>query len=355
MKRRKTKVIKIGKIKIGGKNPVIIQSMTKTDTRETKKTITQIKELEKAGCEIVRVAVKDVPAARAIKIIKRKINIPIVADIHFDYRLALESVKSGADKIRINPGNISKPEELKEIIKAAKRQKIPIRIGLNSGSLRKSTVHSQQSTDLFVKTAQKYIKLFEKENFRDIIISLKSSDVRETVGAYKKLAALCDYPFHIGVTAAGPYDTGIVKSSIGIGSLLLDGIGDTIRVSLTGNPIEEVTAAKRILQALRLRNFGPEIISCPTCGRCQVDLVEIVKKFEKAILNTHYSILDTKKPITIAIMGCEVNGPGEARQADIGVAFGKYFGMLFKKGKIVKKVKSKNAVKELLKILNTKY
>ena len=241
MKRRKTKVIKIGKIKIGGENPIIIQSMTKTDTREAKKTIDQIKELEKAGCEIVRVAVKDVPAARAIKIIKRKINIPIVADIHFDYRLALESVKSGADKIRINPGNISKPEELKEIIRAAKKRKIPIRIGLNSGSIQNpgssipaSPAGRQDPVHLFVKTAQKYIKLFEKENFRDIIISLKSSDVRETVGAYKKLAALCDYPFHIGVTAAGPYDTGIVKSSIGIGSLLLDGIGDTIRVSLTG-------------------------------------------------------------------------------------------------------------------------
>ncbi len=337
-KRRKTRIINIGGIKIGGKEPIRIQSMAKTDTRDTRKTIAEIKRLEKAGCEIVRVAIKDILAARAIKTIKKKTKIPLVADIHFDYRLALESIKKGADKIRINPGNISKPTELKEIIKAAKKRNIPIRIGLNAGSLKKPAFEPPRLG--MVNTALKYIKLFEKENFRDIIVSLKSSNVRETVSAYRKLAALCNYPFHLGITAAGPCDTGIIKSSIGIGTLLLSGIGDTIRVSLTGDSLLEVIAAKRILQALQLRNFGPDIISCPTCGRCQVDLPEIVDSLQEKLF--------TKRPITIAVMGCEVNGPGEAKDADIGIAFGKKSGLLFKKGKVIKKIKAKNAVKELL-------
>lgn len=367
MTRRKTKVIKVGNVKIGGTNPIRIQSMAKTDTRDAKKTITEIKKLEKAGCEIARVAVKDILAARAIKAIKRKINIPLVADIHFDFRLALESVKNGADKIRVNPGNISKPSELKEIIKAAKSQKIPIRIGLNSGSLyptdrrqptrltRGRLTKSGLKSGLFVSAALKYIKLFERENFRDIIVSLKSSNVEETVKAYRKLSVLCSYPFHLGITAAGPKDTGIVKSSIGIGALLLDGIGDTIRVSLTGDPVEEVIAAKRILQSLGLRNFGPDIISCPTCGRCQVDLVRIVKEFLDRFhqLSSHGNGPKIA-PLTIAIMGCEVNGPGEAKEADIGIAFGRGSGVLFKKGKVVKKVKAKEAVKELIKCAGLK-
>jgi (E)-4-hydroxy-3-methylbut-2-enyl-diphosphate synthase len=345
IKRRKTRAVKIGSVGIGAKNPVRIQSMTKTDTRDTKKTVTQILELERAGCEIIRVAVKDAAAAAAIKEIKKKIHIPLVADIHFSSRLALHSIKMGADKIRINPGNISKPQDLKEIIREAKKRKIPIRIGINSGSIRtKDTGHAAWS-GLFVRTALKYIKLFEKENFRDIIISLKSSNVEDTVTAYRKLAALCDYPFHLGITAAGPYDTGIIKSSIGIGALLLGGIGDTIRVSLTGGPVSEVIAAKRILQALQLRDFGPDIIACPTCGRCQVDLVKIVNEIENSSRVT--------RPVTVAIMGCEVNGPGEAKAADIGVAFGKNSGLLFKKGKVVKKIKVKNAVKEILKNLPT--
>lgn len=334
MKRRNSRVVKIGALKIGGKSPVRIQSMTKTDTRNVKKTVAQIQKLKMCGCEIVRVAVKDVVAAKAIRLIKRKTNIPIVADIHFNYKLALESIVSGADKIRINPGNISKPDQLKAVIDAAKEKRIPIRIGLNSGSLpHKATL---------VQAALKYIKLFEKASFRDIIISLKSSNVEETVEAYKKLASLCDYPFHLGVTAAGSYDTGVVKSSIGIGSLLLCGIGDTIRVSLTGDPLLEVVAAKRILQALKLRSFGPEVISCPTCGRCQVNLADIVKKIERKLVS--------KRALTVAVMGCEVNGPGEAREADIGIAFGKGQGLLFKRGKIVKKVSTGNAVKELLKL-----
>ena len=332
MKRRKTRVIKIGNVKIGGANPVRIQSMAKTDTRNARKTISEIRRLEKAGCEIVRVAVKDPEAARAISAIKKGINIPLVADIHFDYRLALECIGQGADKIRVNPGNIKDPDHLKRIIQAAKKKKLPIRIGLNSGSLAKG--------GKFIPTALKYIKLFEREGFRDIIVSLKSSSVRETVDAYRKLAALSDYPFHLGVTAAGPHEAGIVKSSVGIGSLLLDGIGDTIRVSLTGDPVPEVIAAKRILGSLSLRKFGPDIISCPTCGRTEIDLAEIVRKLEKK--------LSGKPSIRVAVMGCEVNGPGEAKEADVGIAFGKNSGLLFKKGKAVKKVRVKDAVKELL-------
>jgi len=347
MKRRKTRVIKVGKVKIGGANPVCIQSMAKTDTRDVGKTVSQIRKLEKCGCEIVRVAVKDTDAARAIGAIKKRIKIPLVADIHFSFRLALEAIKSGADKIRINPGNISKPEDLKTIIRAAKKRKIPIRIGLNSGSLPRSGSYPQSRSPLRVTySVDNFIKFFEKQGFHDIIVSLKSSSVPETVEAYRKLAGRCDYPFHLGVTAAGPYNTGTVKSSIGIGALLLDGIGDTIRVSLTGDPFEEVIAAKRILEALGLRRFGPDIISCPTCGRCRVDLVKIVNELEKRLYAMRYALY--AKPLTIAIMGCEVNGPGEAREADIGIAFGKGSGLLFKKGKVVKKVKARDAVKELL-------
>jgi (E)-4-hydroxy-3-methylbut-2-enyl-diphosphate synthase len=340
--------------------------MLKTKTSDIKRAVRTIKELEKEGCEIIRVAVKDGGDANAVKDIKKKIKIPLVCDIHFNYRLALKSIDNGADKIRINPGNISDPEELRAIIKAAKKRKIPMRIGINSGSIipviarSEATKQSQKHrllrpsgarNDRLVESALKYIKFFEGEGFRDIIVSLKSSDVAETVNSYRKLAALCDYPFHLGVTAAGPYDFAIVKSSIGIGSLLLDGIGDTIRVSLTGSPEDEVIAAKRILQALSLRNFGPNIISCPTCGRCQVNLARIVDELQKKLLSTNYYLLTTKRPLAIAIMGCEVNGPGEAREADIGIAFGKDSGLLFRKGKIVKKVEAKNAVKQLLSVI----
>ncbi|OGW75077.1 MAG: 4-hydroxy-3-methylbut-2-en-1-yl diphosphate synthase [Omnitrophica bacterium RBG_13_46_9] len=345
-KRRRTRTINIGGVKVGWKFPVSIQSMAKTDTRDARNTIAEIKRLKKAGCEIVRVAVKDVIAAKSIKTIKRRADIPLVADIHFDYRLAIESIKSGADKIRINPGNISSPNHLKDVIRAAKKRKIPIRIGFNSGSMPPAGDGQTENGDSFVGAALRYIKFFEKENFRDIIVSLKSSDVRETVTAYRGLAARCDYPFHVGITASGAHEAGIVKSSIGIGALLLDGIGDTIRVSLTGDSVSEVVTAKNILQSLSIRNFRPDIVSCPMCGRCQVDLAGIVRKLE-----TELSALNSQKPLTVAVMGCEVNGPGEARQADIGIAFGKDSGVLFRKGKIVKKVKEKNAVKELLKNL----
>jgi (E)-4-hydroxy-3-methylbut-2-enyl-diphosphate synthase len=362
IKRRKTRQVRVGDVKIGGNAPVSIQSMTKVETSRVRAVVSQIKSLERCGCQIIRVAVKTRADAEAIKDIKKTIRIPLVADIHFDYRLALESIKSGADKIRINPGNITKREEIAQIVHAAKGNRIPIRIGVNSGSVstryavRSTLNHSLRSgsghahdthVDVFVKSAMNYVKHFEELDFHDIIISLKGSDVPQTVEAYRKISKMCDYPLHLGVTASGPYNNGIVKSSIGIGALLLDGIGDTIRVSLTAEPEEEVAAAKRILSSLGLREFGPEIISCPTCGRCQVDLMKIVSQLDDKL--KAYSLkLKAEDPLTIAMMGCEVNGPGEAREADIGIAFGKGSGMLFKKGKIIKKVSVKNAIKELM-------
>jgi (E)-4-hydroxy-3-methylbut-2-enyl-diphosphate synthase len=335
IKRRKTRQVRVGNVKIGGNAPVSIQSMTTTDTSNVRATIAQIKQLEKAGCEIVRVAIKDLEDAAAVKAIKRQAKLPIVCDIHFDHRLALACIAAGADKIRLNPGNIKRKEDVAAVVKAAKKARIPIRIGVNSGSAGSSAPRA------LVKAALSHVKILEALNFHDIIISLKASDVISTVEAYRQMAKICDYPLHLGVTAAGPHDSGIVKSAIGIGSLLLDGIGDTVRVSLTADPSEEVIAAKRILGALNLRRFGPDIISCPTCGRCQVDLIDIVNKVESG--------LKTKKAATVAVMGCEVNGPGEAREADIGIAAGKGSGALFVKGKIVRRVKEKNFVKELIK------
>ena len=300
--RRKSRSIRVGNIKIGGDAPIAIQSMTNTETASVSATVSQIKRLEKCGCEIVRVAVKSFDDASAIKTIKKKIRIPIVADIHFDHRLALKSIAGGADKIRLNPGNIRNRDEILQVVKAAKKAQIPIRIGVNSGSIIRSpqsTVHSPQSkafsSKLLVKSALNYIKLFERMDFRDIIISLKSSDVVSTVDSYRKIAKLCEYPLHLGVTATGPYESGVVKSSVGIGALLLDGIGDTIRVSLTADPVEEVVAAKRILAACGVRRFGPDIISCPTCGRCQVDLIKLVKELDSK-LQAPNSKLQAKKP-----------------------------------------------------------
>ncbi len=348
MIRRKTRQIKVGNVKIGGGAPVSIQSMTKIATSDVGAVVSQIRRLTDAGCEIIRVAVKDSGDAKAIKDIKKKIKIPIVADIHFNYALALESIKSGADKIRLNPGNIGKRSEIAQVVKAAKGAGIPIRIGVNSGSV--ATRDDGRGTrDALVKSARQYIKLFEDLNFRDIIISLKSSDVASTVEAYRSMSKLCDYPLHLGVTASGSYEQGVIKSAIGIGALLLDGIGDTIRVSLTADPVEEVTAAKRILSSLGVRRFGPEVISCPTCGRCQVDLGTIVRDLEHALNAKRYTLY-ANRPLKIAVMGCEVNGPGEAKEADIGIAFGKGSGILFGEGKILKKVKAKDAVGEILKL-----
>lgn len=353
--RRKTREIRIGKVKVGGGAPVSIQSMVKVATADTAAVIRQIKTLERAGCEIVRVAVKSVADAEAIRAIKRKITIPLVADIHFDHRLALKSIAAGVDKIRINPGNMRRREDILAVARAARGARIPVRIGVNSGSVKvvpgsQLSVPSKRRKDIaaeLVDAALKSIKVFEAADFRDIIVSLKASDVVSTVDAYRRLGALCGYPFHVGITAAGPYDSGIVKSAIGIGALLLDGIGDTIRVSLTADPVEEVFAAKRILSALGMRRSGPEIISCPVCGRCQVNLGNVVRKLESK-LKAQSSKLKGKENIKIAVMGCEVNGPGEAREADIGIAAGKGSGALFVRGRIVRRVKEKDFVKAIL-------
>ncbi|MBN1526966.1 MAG: flavodoxin-dependent (E)-4-hydroxy-3-methylbut-2-enyl-diphosphate synthase [Candidatus Omnitrophica bacterium] len=356
IKRRKTRQIRVGGVRIGRGAPVSIQSMTKVETVDVGRTVAQIKRLEDAGCEIVRIAVKTPADTDAIRVIRKRIKIPLVADIHFYYRLALRAIAAGADKIRLNPGNIRKEEEVAAVIKAAKKAGIPIRIGVNSGSVvtRLPCHHVtrlQDRTSALVNAALRYVKLFEKHDFRDIIISLKSSDVVSTVEAYEAMSERCDYPLHLGVTAAGPYDAGIVKSSIGIGALLLKGIGDTIRVSLTADPVEEVVAAKRILSAIGARRFGPDLISCPTCGRCQVDLAGIVRELAQKLSSVNRQL--PTKPLTIAVMGCEVNGPGEAREADIGVAFGRDSGMLFERGKILRKIPASKAVGELVKLITT--
>lgn len=337
IKRKRTRQIRVGKVRIGGGAPISVQSMANTETSDVAATVRQIKKLEAAGCEVVRVAVKSLEDAVSVKAVKKGIKIPLVCDIHFNYRLALECIKAGADKIRLNPGNIKRPDEIAAVARAAKAAGIPIRIGVNSGSFRGDMAEG----------AMGYIKLFRDLKFHDIIISLKASDVAATVEAYRKMSRACDYPLHLGVTAAGPYDAGVVRSSIGIGALLLDGIGDTIRVSLTSDPVNEVYVGRKILSSLGLRKFGPEIISCPTCGRCQVDLIKLVNELEARVQGPGAS----GRGIKIAMMGCEVNGPGEAREADIGIAFGKGSGVLFKKGKIIKKIAVKNAVKEVLKML----
>ena len=348
--RRKAKTIKIGNIYLGGNNPIAIQSMVKTKPEDIESTIRQIKELESIGCEIVRLAVKDSRDAKAIRKIKLMIDIPLVTDIHFDWRLAIEAIDNGADKIRLNPGNIYKKEQIREIVKAAKLSQIPIRVGVNSGSLRSRTSQVASRTSQagkMVGSVLDYIKILEGFKFYDIIVSLKSSNIFDTIEAYRKIAKLCNYPLHLGVTATGTSYRGAIKSSMAIGALLLEGIGDTLRISLTDKPQEEVKVAKLILEALGLRNFGPEIISCPTCGRCEVDLVKIVKDLETR-LATRYSLLATL-PLKVALMGCVVNGPGEAKEADIGVAFGKREGLLFKNGRAIKKVSVSNCIAALLK------
>jgi len=349
---RKTRQIRLGDIEIGNGAPISIQSMTNTDTRDIAATLKQIRVLEGAGCEVVRIAVRDADSARALARIKSKTKMPIEADIHFDYRLALLAIESGVDGIRLNPGNIYKATQVKCIIAACKGKKIPVRIGVNSGSLPKRK-NSKPIADNMVKAALKYIKLFEKERFYDIMISLKASDVATTIAAYRKMSLLCRYPLHLGVTATGEGTEALIKSAIGIGALLSEGIGDTIRVSLTGDPIEEVFIGKEILQALGKRYFKHDVISCPTCGRCQVDLIKMVREFKKKLARKNPHCMPDKK-LQIAIMGCEVNGPGEAKESDIGIAFGKESGMLFKKGKVIRKIKVKDAVNELLKLVTSK-
>lgn len=342
--RRKSKKIKVGNIFIGGDSPITIQSMTNTFTGDVKATVNQILDLEKAGCEIVRVAVPDMESAQAIKAIKREITIPIVADIHFDFRLAIKSMKNGVDALRINPGNIGNEIKVKEVVECAKYYEIPIRIGVNSGSLEKYLLEKYKtpSPEALVESALNHVHLLEKNNFTDIVISVKSSNVINNIESYRLLAKKVEYPLHLGVTEAGTAFSGTIKSSIGIGTLLCEGIGDTIRVSLTDNPLEEIKVAKEILKACGVRKNGIELISCPTCGRTNINLIELAKKAEKALLNID-------KDIKVAIMGCVVNGPGEAREADIGIAGGINEGILFKKGKIVKKVPEELLLEELIK------
>jgi len=345
IKRRKTKTVQVGKISIGSEHPISIQSMLKVKTSKISEAVLQGKALENEGCELLRVAVKDSEDAKAIKFIKKEINIPIVADIHFDYKLAIESIVSGVDKIRLNPGNLKNEKEINEVIACLKDKKIPVRIGANSGSLSEMHTGRGKPTDIMVQEILTYLEMFEKRGFTDIVLSLKASDVMTTIDAYKKISTKCEYPLHLGVTAAGPFEEGVVRSSIGIGTLLSEGIGDTIRVSLTGSPIPEVKTAKNILSALDIRSFGPKIISCPTCGRCQVDLEEITKEITERVKKY------TKKNILVAIMGCEVNGPGEAKIADVGVAFGKDKGAIFASGKILKMINKNEAVEELIRLI----
>jgi len=345
--RRKTITVRIGNILIGGNRPVAIQSMTKTKTSDIKETIRQIKELEGAGCEIVRLAVRNSLDASALSKIKKAVKIPLVGDIHFNWRLAIQAIDSGVDKIRLNPGNIYKKEELKEIVSALKNAKIPLRVGVNSGSVKEPNSKRLSMPERLVASALDYIKILEGFNFYNTVISLKASNVLDTVEAYEKIAKLCDYPLHLGVTATGLPYAGAIKSSIALGSLLMNGIGDTVRISLTDKPQQEVAVAKIILESLFLRRFGPQIISCPTCGRCEVDLEKIARDLELRILSSGKKLY--AKPLRVAIMGCVVNGPGEAKEADIGVAFGTKEGLLFKKGKPVRRISSGECVDTLIK------
>ena len=343
---KKTKVVKVGNIYIGGDNPVVIQSMTNTNTSNVEATVNQIKKLENAGCQMVRMTINNIEAALAIGKIKEQVTVPLCADIHFDYKLALLAIENGIDKLRINPGNIGDDEKIKAVVEKAKEKNIPIRIGVNSGSIEKHILekYGKPTAEGMVESAMYHIRLLEKYDFHDIVVSLKASNVKMMVDAYRKISEMVDYPLHLGVTEAGTAFQGTVKSSIGIGTLLVDGIGDTIRVSLTEDPVEEIKVAKEILKVLGLREGGVEIISCPTCGRTEIDLIGLAKQVEKTFENEN-------RKIKIAVMGCVVNGPGEAKEADYGVAGGKGVGVLFKKGEIVKKVSENEILEELKKMI----
>ena len=340
--------IHVGKVAIGGGAPVSIQSMTNTPTHDVEATLKQIRELVTAGCEIVRVAVPDERAARAIGVLKAGSPVPLVADIHFDYRLALISVEQGIDKIRINPGNIGGADRVEAVAKACKERGIPIRIGVNGGSLEKELLekYGGPTPEAMVESALGHIGLLERFGFEDICVSLKTSSVPTTMQAYQLMAQRYDYPLHLGVTEAGTPTMGVLKSAAGIGGLLALGIGDTLRLTLTADPVDEVKAARQLLKAIGLRKEGPELIACPTCGRTQIDLIPIAQRVEKLLESID-------KPITVAVMGCVVNGPGEARHADVGLAGGKGEGVLFKHGQIVAKVPEDQLVPELMKLIDT--
>ncbi|MBQ2801831.1 MAG: flavodoxin-dependent (E)-4-hydroxy-3-methylbut-2-enyl-diphosphate synthase [Lachnospiraceae bacterium] len=342
MHRENTKVIQIGNRKIGGGNPIAIQSMTNTKTEDVEATVAQIEELTKAGCEIIRCAVPTMEAAKALGEIKKRISIPLVADIHFDYRLAIAAMEHGADKIRINPGNIGSKENIKAVVEKAKEKNIPIRVGVNSGSLEKEYLekYGKVTAQGIVESAMAKVKMIEEFNYHNLVISIKSSNVPMCIEAHQELAKATNYPIHIGITESGTLFSGTIKSSVGLGILLYQGIGDTMRVSLTGNPVEEIKAAKMMLKSLGLRKGGIEIVSCPTCGRTQIDLIGLANAVEEMTA-------DFDLNIKVAVMGCVVNGPGEAKEADIGVAGGKGEGLIIKKGEIIRKVKEEELLDTL--------
>lgn len=344
MNRKKTKVIKVGNVLIGGDNPISVQSMTNTRTKDIVSTVAQIKRLEDVGCNIIRSAITDFEDAKAIAEIKKQINIPIIGDIQYDYKLALESIKYGIDGLRLNPGNIGSLDNVREVVKACKENNISIRVGVNAGSIKQEFLdkYNGVNEDSMVYSALEQIRLLEEMNFYDIKVSLKASNVGLTVKAYEKISTMVDYPLHLGITEAGPVWRGTVKSSVGMGIMLGSGIGDTIRISLTGDPVEEVKVGREILKSLGLLQEGMEIISCPTCGRTNIDLINIVEEAEKRLegINKH---------IKVAIMGCAVNGPGEAKEADIGIAGGNGEGLIFRKGEIIKKVREEDLLDELIK------
>ncbi len=349
---RQSRQISIGDVKIGGGAPVSVQSMTITDTRDVASTVSQIKRLEKAGCDIVRVAVPDMDAAEALGAIRKEIRIPLVSDIHFDYRLALESIRQGVDGMRINPGNIGAKYRIKAVVDACKGRRIPIRIGVNSGSLEKDILkkHKHPTAEALVESAMRHVHILEDLDFLDIKISVKSTDVRKMITAYRMLADKTEYPLHLGVTEAGTPGMGTVKSAIGIGALLAEGIGDTIRVSLTGDPVEEIVVGMNILRSLGIRNNGIELISCPGCGRLEIDLEKLVSEVERGV-----SGFNLPRPVKVAILGCVVNGPGEAAEADIGIAGGRGKGMLYRDGKLIKSFREADLVGELVKEIERNY
>ena len=344
MKRRITRTVKAGNVEIGSGSKITVQSMLNVLAHDIEGNVAQAVELEKAGCEIVRLTVPDIEAVKTLYAVKNAVKIPVVADIHFDYKCALESVAAGVDKIRINPGNIGSDDRIKAVADACRQKNIPIRIGVNSGSLEKDLLkkYGHVTPEALCESALRHASLLEKFDFNDIVISIKSSDVPTMVAAYRLVAQQCDYPLHLGVTEAGTRHMGMLKSAAGIGALLLDGIGDTIRVSLTADPVSEVAAGFDILKAVGIKKDCPQIVSCPTCGRTKIDLISLAEKVERELANVH-------KPIKVAVMGCAVNGPGEAKEADIGVAGGDGYGLIFKHGEILKKVPENKIVEELLK------
>ena len=342
MERRKSRTIAIGQVTIGGENPVAVQSMTNTKTENIAATVDQIHRLTDRGCEIIRCAVPTLEAAQALKEIRKQIAIPLVADIHFDYRLALAALESGVDALRLNPGNIGGRDRVEKVVEAARQRQVPIRIGVNAGSLPKDLLekYGHPTAEALVEAAWRHIHILEEMDYNNIVISLKAHDVPLTLAAYRLMARECDYPLHVGITEAGTIRSGLIKSAVGIGTLLAEGIGDTIRVSLTGDPLAEIDAGFEILKSLGLRQHGPTLVSCPTCGRTCWSLEKVAKEVEARLA-------EIPEPITVAVMGCVVNGPGEAREADVGIAGGKGEGLLFRKGQILRKVPEARLVEEL--------